>query len=163
MVHKLSTNCWRNLFHLWASLDTDATINEVTPLNRAELCEIVVFLHRQVVWICSWMIHRLLTNCRQKLFHLWARLHIDAIINEVIPLNRAELCESIVFYTVKVVWLCSWMIHSLPTNCRQKLFHLWARLDTDATINEVILPNRAELCESVVIFTQSKQSDCAHE
>ena len=40
------------------------------------------------------MIHRLLTNCRQKLFHLWARLHTDATINKVIPLNRAELCES---------------------------------------------------------------------
>ena len=43
------------------------------------------------------MIHRLPTNCRQKLFHLWARLHTDATINEVIPLNHAELCESVVF------------------------------------------------------------------
>ena len=43
------------------------------------------------------MIHRLPTNCRQKLFHLWARLHTDTAINEVIPLNHAELCESVVF------------------------------------------------------------------
>ena len=43
------------------------------------------------------MIHRLPTNCRQKLFNLWARLHTDATINEVIPLNRAELFESVVF------------------------------------------------------------------
>ena len=28
-------------------LVTDATINEIAPLNRAELCESVVFLHRQ--------------------------------------------------------------------------------------------------------------------
>ena len=42
------------------------------------------------------MIHRLLTNCQQKLFHFWARLQTDATINEVVPLNRAELCESVV-------------------------------------------------------------------
>ena len=28
--------------------------------------------------------------------HLWARLNTDATINEVIPLNRTELCESVV-------------------------------------------------------------------
>ena len=31
------------ILHLWAKLDTDATINIVTPLNRTELCENVVF------------------------------------------------------------------------------------------------------------------------
>ena len=34
-------------YYFWERLDTDATINEVTPLNRAELCECVVFLHSQ--------------------------------------------------------------------------------------------------------------------
>ena len=43
------------------------------------------------------MIHILPANCRQNLFHLWARLHTDATINGAIPLNRAELCESLVF------------------------------------------------------------------
>ena len=43
------------------------------------------------------MINRLPTNCRQILFHLWARLQTDATINEVIPLYRAELFESVVF------------------------------------------------------------------
>ena len=47
MIHRLPTNCRQNLLHLWARLHTDATINEVTPLNRAELCESVVFLHSQ--------------------------------------------------------------------------------------------------------------------
>ena len=31
-----------------------------------------------------------------KLFHLWARLHTDAAVNEVMPLNRAESWESVV-------------------------------------------------------------------
>ena len=44
------------------------------------------------------------------------------------------------------------MIHTLPTNCRRKLFHLWARLDTVETINEVIPLNRTKLCESVVFL-----------
>ena len=44
------------------------------------------------------------------------------------------------------------MIHRLPTNCRQKLFQLWARLRTDATINEVILLNHVEMFESVVFL-----------
>ena len=43
----------------------------------------------------------------------------------------------------------------LPTNCRQNLFRLWARLQTDATINEVILLIRTELFESV-IFVHSQ-------
>ena len=49
MNHRLPTNCRRKLFHLWARLDTEATINEVIPLNRAELCERVVFLHSQSI------------------------------------------------------------------------------------------------------------------
>ena len=56
------------------------------------------------------------------------------------------------FYTVIVVWLCSWMNHRMPTNCWQKLFHFWVRLHTDATINEVISLNRAVLWESVVFL-----------
>ena len=156
MIHRLPTKCKRKLFHLFVRLDTAATINGVTPLNRAELSERIVFLHSQSSRICSWMIHRLPTNSRQTFFHLWARLQTDATIDEVIPLNHAELCESVVFYTVIVVWLCSWMNHRMPTNCWQKLFHFLAWMHTDATINEVTLVNRAELCESVVVFTQSK-------
>ena len=44
------------------------------------------------------------------------------------------------------------MNQRLPTNCRQILLHLWARQDTDATINEVTPLNRAQLCESVFFF-----------
>ena len=98
------------------------------------------------------MIHRLPTKCQRKLFQLLVRLDTDATINEVTPLNRAELSESVVFFTVKVVWIWSSMIHRLPTNSRQKLFHLWARLLTDATMNEVIPLNRAVLCESEVFL-----------
>ena len=57
-----------------------------------------------------------------------------------------------IFITDEIFWLCSWMIHRLPTNCRRKLFHLWARLDKDTTINEVTPLNRTELCESVVLL-----------
>ena len=89
------------------------------------------------------MIHRLPTK-----IHLWARLHTDAAINEGIPLNRAELCDSAVFLHSQ----SSLMVHRLPTNCRQKLFHSWAKLHTDATINEVISLNRTELFESVVFL-----------
>ena len=49
------------------------------------------------------MIHRLPTNCRQKLFHLWARLHTDATITEVIPLNRTELCKNVVFLHSEII------------------------------------------------------------
>ena len=49
MIHRLPTNCRRKLFHLWARSDTEATLNEVIPLNRAELCESVVFLHSQSI------------------------------------------------------------------------------------------------------------------
>ena len=108
------------------------------------------------------MIQRLPTNCRQKLFHLWARLHTGATINEIIPLNRAELCESVVFLhrpsiltmlmndsqTANGLQNDSKTAEELPT----KLYHLLARLDTDATINEGTLLNPAELCESVVFL-----------
>ena len=42
------------------------------------------------------MIHRLPTNCQQKLFHLWAGLHTEPTINTVIPLNRTEFRKSVV-------------------------------------------------------------------
>ena len=45
MIHRLPMNCRRKLFHLWARLEREGTINEVTPLNRAELRESVVVLH----------------------------------------------------------------------------------------------------------------------
>ena len=44
-------------------------------------------------------------------------------------------------------------------NCRKKILHLWARPDTDATINEITHLNRTELRESVVFLTQSKKSE----
>ena len=47
MIYRLPTNCRRKLFHLWARLDTDVTINEITPLNCPELRESVVVLHSQ--------------------------------------------------------------------------------------------------------------------
>ena len=37
------------LFHLWARLNTDATTNEVIPMNRAELFESVVYLYSQSI------------------------------------------------------------------------------------------------------------------
>ena len=51
----------------------------------------------ELFWLCWWMIHRLPSNYRRKLFHFRARLDTDGTINEVTPLNRAELCESVVF------------------------------------------------------------------
>ena len=163
------TNCRQTLFHLWARLHTEATLNVVISLNRAELCESVVLLHRQSILTmhmndsqaadglptkiisyvgeaahrrkCAELCESVVCLHRQssltvfmnkpqtadelptKLFHLWARLHTDATINETMPLNRAESCESAVwFYTVKVIWLCSWMINRLPTNCQKKYF-----------------------------------------
>ena len=47
MIHRLPTNCRRKLFHLWARLEGEGNIKEITPLNRAKLCESVVFLHSQ--------------------------------------------------------------------------------------------------------------------
>ena len=41
-------------------------------------------------------------------------------------------------------------------NFRQKILHLWARLEKGATINEITPLNRTELRESVVFLTQSK-------
>ena len=155
MIHRLPTKCQLKLFHLWARLHTDATINELIPLNRAELCESVVFFFYTggVFWLYSWMIHRKPTNCWRKLFHLWARLDTDATINEVTPLNRAKLCKTVDYYTGKVFWLCTWMIHRLPTNCRRKVFHLWARLDTES----------GKIVRKCSFLTQAKYSDYAHE
>ena len=78
-------------------LVTGATINEVISLNRAELCECVVFLHSQSILIMLMNGSKTADELLTKLFHLWARLDTDATINEVTPLNRAELCESVVF------------------------------------------------------------------
>ena len=56
---------------------------------------------------------------------------------EVTPMNRAELCESIVFLhsqsSLTVLMNDPQTADELPTN----YFHLRARLDTDATINEL--------------------------
>ena len=121
MIHRLPTNCRRKLFHLWARLDTDTTINEGTLLNRAELCESVVFLHRRSILSNSSESHRIVRKCS--------------------------------FLTQSVFWLCTWIIHRLPTNSgRQKLFHLWTRLHTNATINNCFgsqkLHFRTILCDS---------------
>ena len=97
MIHRLPTNCRQKILHLWARQHTGATINEITTLNPAKLCESVVFLHSQNRLTVLTIIHRLPTNCRRKLFHLWARLEREGTINEITPLNRAELRESVVF------------------------------------------------------------------
>ena len=44
---KIVDECRQTLFHLWARLERERTINEITPLNRAELRKSVVFLHSQ--------------------------------------------------------------------------------------------------------------------
>ena len=49
------------------------------------------------------MIHRLPTNGRRKLFHLWVRLHTDATIIEVIPMNRVELFERVVVLHSQII------------------------------------------------------------
>ena len=86
-----------------ARLHTNATINEVTPLNHAELCESVVgFLHSQSSLTVLMNDSQSGDELPTKLFHLRARLHTDATINEVTPRNRAELFESVVSYTVKI-------------------------------------------------------------
>ena len=174
MIHTLPTNCRRKLWHLWARLDTDATINEVIPLIRADLFESVVFLHSQSILI-------MLTNDPQtadelptKIITFVGEAGHNATINEITPLIRAELRGSVFLLhsqssltvlmnepqtadelptkvikfvgaaghrlnhkwsnsselrrivrrqflsTVKVVWLCSWTIRRLPSNCRQK-------------------------------------------
>ena len=45
MTHRLPTNCQRKLFNLWARLKREETINEITPLNRAELRGSVFVIH----------------------------------------------------------------------------------------------------------------------
>ena len=153
MNHRQPTNCRRKLFHLWARLDTEATINEIIPLNRAELCERVVFLHSQSILTMVMndsqtadegptKIISFVGEARHRRNHKWS------YSSE----SRRIVRKCSFFYTVKVVWLCSWINHRMPTNCWQKLFHFWARLHTEATINEVIPLNCAELCESVVIL-----------
>ena len=97
MIHRLPTNCRRKLFHLLARLDTDATKNEVTPLNSAELCESVVFLHSQIILTMLMNDSKTADELPTKLYHLLARLDTDATINEGTLLNPAELCESVVF------------------------------------------------------------------
>ena len=52
-AHERSTDCRQiadeNYFIFGRGWTQDATINEVTPLNRTELCESVVFLHSQII------------------------------------------------------------------------------------------------------------------
>ena len=62
----------------------------------------------------------------KEFFHLRMRQHAIATANEIIPLNRIGMCDSVFFYTVR-------KIHSMSANCRQKLFHLHAV----APVNEV--------------------------
>ena len=98
MIHRLSTNCRQKIFRLCARLHTDATVKEVTHLNRAELCESVVFLHSQSILTMLINDSQTADELPTKLFHLLARLHTDATAaNKVTHLNRAELCESVVF------------------------------------------------------------------
>ena len=146
MSHRQPTNCRQKLFHLWARRHTDATTNEVIPLNRAELCESVVFLHSQ-------RILTMLMNDSQT---------ADELPMKIIPFvgeagHRCNHKWSNSSKSQRIVRKCSLLSQSKYsdfayewfTECRRKWFLLWARLDTDATINEVIPLNRAELCESV--------------
>ena len=137
---------------MWAKLDKDATITEVTPLNRAELCESVVFLYSQSSLTVLMNDAETADELPTKLFPLWARLYTDTTINKVIPLNRAELFESVVFLhsqnSLTVLINDPETADELPT----KLFHSWARLHTDTTINEIMPLNREELFESVVFL-----------
>ena len=98
------------------------------------------------------MIHRLSTNCRQKIISFVGeaahrRSHKCSNFSE-----SRRIVRKCYIHTGKVFWLCTWMIHRLPTNCRQKLFYLLARLHTDGIINVVISLNRTELFESVVFL-----------
>ena len=73
MFRRLPTNCQRKLFNLLARLDTDATIDKATNLNRAELCQssLYVFMND------SQTVDELPTK-----IHLWARQYTGATINE---------------------------------------------------------------------------------
>ena len=152
MIHRLPTNCRQKIFHLWARLHTDSTINVVISLNRAELCKSVVFLHRQSILTMHMNDSQTAGKLPAKLFHSWARLNTDATINVVISLNRAELCESVDFLHRQSILTMhvndSQTVDELPT----KIISFVGEAAMDATINVVISHKRAELCERVVVL-----------
>ena len=160
MINRLPTNRGEKLFYLWARLHTDATINELIPLNRTELCESVVFLHR---WSNMTMLmndSQIADELQKKIISFVGRAGHRRNHKWSNCFESRRIVRKCSFLTRKVFWLCTWMINRLPTNCHQKLFHLWARLHKDATINEVIPLNRAKLC---IFLKQAKYSDYAHE
>ena len=97
MSPRLPTNYRQKLFHLWARLVTDANINKVNPLNRAELCESEVFLHSQIILT-------MLKNDSKTADELPTK--ISSFVGESghrrnqkwsNSQNLAELCETVVF------------------------------------------------------------------
>ena len=157
MIHKLPTNYRQKLLYLWARLNTAATMNVITPLNRGGLCESVVFLHRQRSLIVLMNYPQTADELPTKVISLLTRLHRDATEIEVTALNRAELCESVVFLysqsSLTVLMNNPQTADELPMN----FFPLRVRLDTDATINETAPLNHTELRESVV-FSNGQSS-----
>ena len=145
-------------------LNTVSTINEVTPLNRAELCESVVFWHSQsILTILMYDSQTADELPNKKLFRLWARLNTDAIINEVTPLNGAKLCESVVF-------LHSQIILTLLMNDSQTADELPTKIisfvdEAGQTRNNKwsYSSESRRIVRKCSFLTQSKYSDYAHE
>ena len=167
MIHRLPTNCRRKLFHLCARLETDATMNEVTPLNRAEFCESVVFLHSQIILTMLMQDSHTADELPTKFIsfvceaghrrnHKWS--------------NSAESRRSVwkcsFFYTVKVVKVVLTMVKKnsqtadeLPTTiisfvgeAEHRRNHKWSNSSESRRI--------VQQCS---FLTQSKYSDYAHE
>ena len=85
--------------HLWARQYTGATINEVTHLNLAELCESVVFLHNQSSLTLLINDPQTADKLPTKIISFVGEAGHRRNINEITLLNRAEFCESVAFLT----------------------------------------------------------------
>ena len=79
---------------MWARLQREGSINEITPLNRAELRESVVFLHCHNNLTVLMNDPQTADELPTKIITFVCELNTDATINEVTPLNRGKLCES---------------------------------------------------------------------
>ena len=74
-------------------------------MNDPQTADELQTVSSRIVRKCSCFLHNqssptVLIDCRRKLFHLWARLEREGSINEITPLNRAELRERVVFFTL---------------------------------------------------------------
>ena len=93
MIHRLPTNYREKLLHLWARLHTDATINEVTPLNRGKLCETVVCLHRKRRLTVLMNDPQTADELPTKYYYIFrARLHTEATIK-----NKLKFCNKYIY------------------------------------------------------------------